>query len=60
MTGCNHFVNSERSPAQRRVRYCYLRQLGLPRALARALYGRSDSNIAKSLEYIARQEVEVC
>lgn len=45
----NHFVNRDRTPAQRRVRYCFLRQLGLPRNVIIGIYGRSDPKIVETL-----------
>jgi len=43
-------VNAYRTKEQRRVRYCFLRQSGLNRNLARAFVGRSDAKIFESLE----------
>lgn len=46
----NHFINAYRKPIERRVRYCFLRQCGLPRSIVRGICGRSDRNIALTLE----------
>ena len=45
----NHFINAYRKPIEIRVRYCYLRQIGLSRELSRSIVGRSDTKIAESL-----------
>jgi hypothetical protein len=47
----NHFINAYRTKHQRRVRYCFLRHLGLNTNATRSIVGRSDVNIVKSLEY---------
>ena len=46
----NHFINAYRTKEQRKVRYCFLRQIGLNRSLTRSIVGRSDKNIIKSIE----------
>lgn len=51
------YVNDGRTKEQRRARYCFLSNCcGLPRPVVRAIVGRSDSNIVKSLKYIERVE----
>jgi hypothetical protein len=46
----NHFINSKRTNVERRLIYCYLRQLDLNRNMVRSIVGRSKINIQKSLE----------
>jgi len=40
--GKSKFVNGNRSPAERRARYCFIRHQNIPRSLARILAGYSD------------------
>lgn len=49
----NHYVNAYRTKDERRVRYCFLRNCcGFSRGLTRAIVGRSDANIVKTLKNI--------
>lgn len=48
----NKYPNGKRTTRQRRVRYCFLRQLGLSRDQVRAIVGRTDSNLVKTLDSI--------
>lgn len=46
----NHFVNSQRTPEQRREIYYYLRYLGLSRDLVKSICGRSNTKIIQTLK----------
>ena len=53
------FPNLTRTNAQRRVRYCFLRQIGLSRTTARALEGWRDINQARFLEHLNELLVKI-
>lgn len=51
------FVNKNRTPRERRVRYCYLRQIGCNRELTRSIVGRRDKRIAESVDNLHKSGI---
>lgn len=60
MTNTNHYINSQRTNKERCARYCFLRHMGLSRNQVRAIVGRSDTNIIKTLEHLPSNNCSRC